>query len=563
MTRFRSQDLCILLRGKISMRLHLIRFAILAVLCAGSVQAQTFPLPDYFRGIFSRPGLETQAPGPEALRDFVSDGKLRLSLADTIRLTLANNTEVRINQLQYEGSRFAIDRAYQGFDPSFTASFTSRRSTTPTTDQLQGAATLSTLGQTTSLGFQQRFFTGTQYNINFNGSKNTSNSVFSNFNPSIGAGLDFNVSQPLLRSRGLLPQKAPLVIARRNHQQSRQTFLGQVQDSISQAVNRYWDVIEARDNLKVLRKSLELAEETYKLDKRKLELGALPPLDIYRSESQVANRRVQVIQAEYRLKQLEDELRRVIGADLDPFVRALDVELIEQAEPAGEMMTMDMQAAVDTALKQRPELEALRLQQANDRTSVDVAHNSLQPDLNLSAFYSSNGRGGNRLDTSVSPPTVISRGGFGDAFDQLSSWDFPSYGFTLSLRLPVKNRVAEADLGNALVAQRRSLYTQRQREQAIVLEARNAVHQLEQAKLSMAASKIALDVARKNLEAEQRKYELGAQTIFFVLDAQTQLSSAEQELLRAQIGYQRAVTAVDRATGSLLDRHKVQIKETK
>jgi len=544
------------------MHSRLLSIAAFLLFGAATAGAQTFPLPDYFRGIFSRPGLE-QAPGPESLRDFVSDGKLRLSLADTIRLTLANNTEVRINQLQYEGARYAIDRAYQGFDPTFTANFTSRRSTTPTTDQLAGATTLSTLGQTTSLGFQQRFFTGTQYNINFNGSKNTSNSVFSNFNPSIGAGLDFNVSQPLLRNRGILPQKAPLVIARRNYQQSRQTFLGQVQDSVSQAVNRYWDVIEARDNLKVLRKSLELAEETYKLDKRKLELGALPPLDIYRSESQVANRRVQVIQAEYRLKQLEDELRRVIGADLDPFVRALDVELVEQAEPAGELMTMDMQGAVDAALKQRPELEALRLQLANDETGVNVAHNSLQPDLSLNMFYSSNGRGGNQLDTSVTPPVVINRGGLGDAFDQLGSWNFPSYGFTLSLRLPVKNRVAEADLGNALIAQKRSLYTQRQREQAITLEARTAVLQLEQAKLSMAASKIALDVARKNLEAEQRKYELGAQTIFFVLDAQTQLSQAEQELLRAQVGYQRAITAVDRATGSLLDRHKIQIKENK
>lgn len=533
----------------------------LVILCAGAADAQTFPMPEYFRGIFVRQASAAQAPGPESLRDFVAEGKLRLTLADAIRLTLANNTEVRINQLQYDGSRFAVDRAYQGFDPVFTSSFNSRRSTTPTTDQLAGAATLSTLGQTTALGFTQRFFTGTQYAINFTGTRNTTNSIFSNFNPSLSAGLDFNLSQPLLRNRGILPQKAPLVIARRNYQQSRHTFLGQVQDSISQAVNRYWDVVEARDNLKVLRKSLELAEETYKLDKRKLELGALPPLDIYRSESQVANRRVQVIQAEYRLRQLEDELRRVIGADLDNYIRALDLELAEPAEPAGELMTMDIQAAVDMALKQRPELEALRLQLANDNTSLRVAHNGLQPDLNLSAFYSSSGRGGNAIDTSITPPAVLTRGGLGDALDQLGSFDFPSYGFTLSLRLPIKNRVAEADLGSALVAQRRGLYTQRQREQAITLEARSAVHQLEQAKLSMAASKIALDVARKNLEAEQRKYELGAQTIFFVLDAQTQLSAAEQELLRAQIGYQRAVTAVDRATGSLLDRHKVQIKE--
>lgn len=533
------------------------------LLAACFARAQTFPSPGYFRGIVVRPAIPAHSPGPESLRDFVSEGKLRLTLADTIRLTLANNTEVRINELQYQSAQFAIARAYQPFDPVFSSSFTTRRSTTPTTDQLAGAATLSTLSQTTNLAFTQRFFTGTQYSIGFSGTRNTTNSVFSNFNPSLGATLDFTVNQPLLRNRGLLPQRAPLVLARRNFQQSRNTFLAQVQDSIAQAVNRYWDVVEARDNLTVLRKSLALAEATYKRNKRELELGALPPLDIYRSESQVATRRVQVIQAEYRLKPLEDELRRVIGADLDPQVRALDVELVESAEPTGELMTMDLQQAVDLAIKARPELEALRLQLANDQTSIRVAHNALQPDVNLTGFYNSAGRGGNRIDTSVTPPVVTSRGGLGDAFDQLGSWDFPGYGFTLALRLPVKNRVAEADLGSAMISQKRSLYAQRQREQAISLEARNAVHQLEQAKLSMAASRIALDLARKNLEAEQRKYELGAQTIFFVLDAQQQLTQAERDLLSAQVGYQRATTAVHRATGSLLDRHKVQIRETK
>ena len=531
------------------------------LLAAGAAHAQTFPTPEYFRGIAKRPAV-AQAAAPEGLHEAVVNGKLRLSLADAIRLTLSNNTEVRINKLQLEDAGFDIGRAYQPFDPVFTANFNTRRSTTPTTDQLAGAPTLSTLGQTTTLGFAQSFFTGTRYSIGFTGTRSTTNSVFSNFNPSLGTILDFNVSQPLLRNRGIIPNKAPLIIARRNLQQSQHTFSGQVQESIQQAVNRYWDVVEARDNLGVLRKSLELAEETYKLDKRKLELGALPPLDIYRSESQVATRRVQVIQAEYRLKQLEDELRRVIGADLDLNIRALDIELVEPADPQGELVTMDLQQAVEQALGRRPELEALRLQLANDDTSIRVAHNGMQPDLNLNAFYSSSGRGGNRIDTSVTPPVILSTGGLGDAFDQLGSWDFPSYGFSLQLRLPIKNRVAAAELGSAMVSQKRNLYTLRQREQAVTLEARNAVHQLEQAKLSMAASRIALDLARKNLEAEQRKYELGATTIFFVLDAQTQLSQAEQDLLNSQISYQRAVTALGRATGTLLERHQVQISDT-
>ncbi len=62
-------------------------------------------------------------------------------------------------------------------------------------------------------------------------------------------------------------------------------------------------------------------------------------------------------------------------------------------------------------------------------------------------------------------------------------------------------------------------------------------------------------------EAEQRKYELGASQIFFVLDAQTQLAQAELSVVQAEIGYQQAVAGVEHATGTLLENHKVKIED--
>ena len=532
----------------------------LVILCAGvSLSAQTFPTPNYFRRVVLRPVPPAQIPGPEGLKDFVAGGKLRLTLDDAIQLTLKNNTDVRINQLNYENSQFAVKRAYAPFDPLFTGSFNANRSTSPSTTTLAGAAVSSSLSQQTQFNYVQAFQTGTQYSVGFSASKFATNSSFATFNPSISSAMNFSVTQPLLRNRGLFPNHAPIVIAQRSRKQSRATFEVQVNDSVQRAIDQYWGVVQARDNLIVLRKSLELAEATYAQNKRALELGALPPLDIYRSESQVATRRVSVIQAEYQLKQLEDDFRRTIGADLDPYFRVLDLDLVQPAEPSGELLVMDSQEALQRALEKRPELESLRQQLANDDTSVRLAHNSLQPDLNLSAFYSSSGIGGNQVNPT--PPPAVFHGGLGDALAQLSAFDFPGYGFTVRLNLPIRNRSAEADMGSAMISKRRDLYTLRQREQAITLEIRNAVHQLEQAKLSMAAAKIARDLGQKNLEAEQRKYELGVQTIFFVLDAQTQLASAEQGLLQAQVSYQRAVAAVERGTGTLLDRFRIHLAD--
>jgi HAE1 family hydrophobic/amphiphilic exporter-1 len=526
-----------------------------------SAAGQTFPTPSYMRQLVYPSPIPAQVKGPEELKDHVVEGKLLLTLADAIRLALLNNTNVRLNELPIETARLEVGRAYQAFDPLALSSFNANRATSPTYTQLQGAPTLSTLNQAASFDYNQTFQTGTNYDLNFSSGKLATNSIYATFNPYISSSATLTVTQPLLRNRGLFPNRAPIIIARRNLNMSRATFAAQVNDSLLQTIQQYSVVVQARESLVVLKKSVEQAQASYDRDKRSLELGAIPPFDIYRSESQVAARRVQVIQQEYGLKQAEDAFRRVIGADLDPYIRALDLDLTEPVEPRGQLLSLDIQQAYQQALERRPELEALRLQLDNDDTSIRLGHNQLLPNLSLSAFYSTTGLGGNMLDTTTTPPTVISTGGFPQSLTQLRSFDFPSYGFTVQLQLPIRNRSAQANLGEAMVSRRRDLYLQRQETQQLWEEVKDAVHQLEASELSIAAAKVSRDLAQKTLEAEQRKYELGASQIFFVLDAQTQLATAELSVVQAEIGYQQAVAGVEHATGTLLENHKVKIED--
>jgi outer membrane protein len=188
---------------------------------------------------------------------------------------------------------------------------------------------------------------------------------------------------------------------------------------------------------------------------------------------------------------------------------------------------------------------------------VKLANNSVKPDLNLSASYTSNGLGGTVFDNSGA---LVSTGGFSDSLSQLGGFKFPTYGMTLRLQMPLRNSAAQADLGAALVSKRRDLYQMRGLEQSIAVQVKNAVHDLELAELVMAAAKTSRELAEKNLSAEERKYQLGAQTIFFVLDAQNQLSQAELSLVQAQIAYQKALAALDHAEGTLLEKHQVSVK---
>lgn len=528
------------------------------LLAAASAYAQVFP------GVFHH-GVKApnQVPGPSRLNEFVSDGKLRLSLQDAITLALLNNTDIRVDRTQYDISHFAVQRAHAPFDPQFVSSFAPTRSTSPSVSSLNGASTLSTLSQVSNFGYSQQFLTGTTVGTSFATTRATTNSSFAFVNPSFVSGLTFSLSQPLWRNRGVFPNRAPIIIAQRGVRQSMAAFEGQVSDIMQRVIDQYWEVVQARETLNVLKKSLELAQTSYDRDKRALELGALPPLDIYRSESQVAQRKISVIQAEYSLKQVETTLRQTVGADLDDRIGALDLELTEKAE-AGGLSLIDLREALLEAFKNRPEIQAQNQQLAIDDISVKLAGNNIKPRMDLSAFYTSNGLGGVVFGADPSGnPVVISNGGFTSSLNQVGSFNFPTYGLNLQLTLPLHNSSAQADLGTALTSKRRTLYQMRGLEQSISTEVKNAVHDLEQAELVITAAQTSRDLSAQNLSAEERKYQLGAQTIFFVLDAQNQLSQAELSLLQVKIAYQRALTEVDHATGALIRKYNFSISDGK
>jgi len=498
---------------------------------------------------------------PEHLRTYLVDGKLRLGLRDAVVLTLENNSFVRIEETQIEFSKFNLLGAHSPFDPVVTGSYYSNNTASPPETTLGStgvALATKSITKTAQINYSQTFETGTNFQAGLNSSaysyNNPGTSTVGIFDPYINSTLNFQFTQPLLRNGWLFANQAPLVIARRNLQQSRANFAAQVNGSILQAVGQYWSVVEAQGNLDVAKRSLDAAEASYKRDKRALELGALPPLDIYRSESQVASRRVAVIQSEYALREAADALRMTIGADQDPYFQALDLELTEKPEPEGELLTIDTATALQKALLKRPELEATRQSLAIDETRIRLAHNHLLPELDFNALYASNGLGGTQL-------TIQGLKMSSSSLSQVGGFSYPTYQAQLSLTLPIRNRAAQSELGSALVSRRSDLYNDRATREQVMLDVKNAVNQLEQAKLSIAAGKESLDLARKNTAAEQRKYELGSGTIFLVLEAQTEQATAEQTLLQAEVGYQLAVAGVDHATGELLEPYHLQMDE--
>jgi outer membrane protein TolC len=327
-------------------------------------------------------------------------------------------------------------------------------------------------------------------------------------------------------------------------------------------------VVQARENLRVNESALDLADQALKRSQLELKLGAMSPLDIYNPQQQYATAEIGVSQARFFLQQQEDALRKQIAADLDPDIRKLPLVLTETVLPTADAPPVDAEMAVEKALSMRPELKSALQSLDVDDLQIRSAQNGLLPDLSLTGSYTAQGQGGTAYQrTNVftangnqSQITRIIPGTFNDSLSQMFGLGYPVYAFGLSLRLPIRNRAASADMADAVLQKRRDTLTLRTIEQQVRLDILQAASQVESSKAAVKLALVAQDFSRKYLDAEQKKYELGTSTIFFVLQAQQALVNAQSAVVQNSVQYRKNLLNLLRRTGELLDARDISVQ---
>jgi outer membrane protein TolC len=540
--------------------------AVILAIPVSFAQISPFPRPSYFREVYSRPATTVQLQDPLHLKDFVVNGRLELSLKHYLELVMANNTDVQIQLLSLETPRNAIMRALSTWDPMTSASFSDTRSSAPSVTALAGASTSISLSQPASFAYSQTLPSGTQYTVGFTASKNSTNSTFATLNPYISSGLSIGFSQPLIRNRGYYVNHINLMMARSRYRISDYTLRNQLLQMVNTAENAYWDLVQARENLRVAESARKLADDSLKLSQKELELGALSPLDIYNPEQQLATADLGVSQAKFALEQTENALRKQIGADLDPAIRKLPVELTEPVETTVASGMTEPEQEAQKAMQIRPDLKAAMQALDVDELGIGSARNELLPNLTVSASYQTQGIGGVFYPSST---TLIGGtaqslapipGGFGDSLTQLFGFGYPVYSFGLNLSLPIRSHAAAADMADALVQKKRDALTIRTTQQQIRLSILNAVSNVRSSQESVKLALVAKDFAAKYLDAENQKYQLGIDPMQFVLQAQNSLTQAESNVVQAQVGLRRNVLNLLTQTGELLDERGIVVQ---
>jgi outer membrane protein len=549
----------------------------------------------------------------------IHDNKLELTLQDAVELALENSMDIAVSRyypwmadtdlLTAEAGGFPngvpgaavrfsnANIPFINFDPVVTSqtSFDDRK--TPINNPfISGTGTTATAASLVTHTSQfnnnvvQGFSTGTNLTVAWNNTRSSSGSAFNFFNPDVSSALVVTVTQQLLNGFGRFANRRNILIANNNRKIADLAFSQQAITTVTSTITAYWELAYARENVNVQQQAVLVAQKLYDDNRKQLEIGTMAPLDVTRAESELATDRQNLIVAQTVKLQDEQILKNAISKDpLAP--NLINVEIIPIDKPTPPEMTeaATFEDSVKEAFQKRPELleEAINIRNAEiDAKATGIA---LRPTATLFAQYTSQGLAGNSripgtttvipgaqiVDSTgapvtnafepvtVTPSVGVNQQGFTTAQSQIFHNTFPDYIVGLSAQITLRNRQAQAANQWSILRLRQTEATMRQLQNTALLDVRNTYIALQQDRARVDAAKKARELQQQTFDAEQKKYQLGASTVYQVILTQRDLISAQATELRALSDLLEAKAAYERAVGRTLDVNRVTIADAK
>jgi outer membrane protein TolC len=476
-----------------------------------------------------------------------------LSLDDCIVGALENNLRVAVEVLNPQIAEVSVTRANEKYLPSLSFGLNNRETNTASYSWIDAADIVRSSYSEYTAYFNQLIPTGGIFNVSLNSYKNDTNRRFQTINPRYGSTLSFTFTQPLLKNFGVNINRREIIIAKNNQEISGNEFHQTLLDIIYRVEEAYWNLAYSIEYLKVQRQSLELARDLLEENKRKIEVGTLPPIEIYTAESEVANREADILQADRLVQNSQDRLKTILNL---PILEAGEpTEIIPLDRPIFEQKTISIDEALATALANRPDLKAMKIDLENQNINFRYAKNQLLPSLNLQASYWSPGISGTQilyLDNDPLTRVVIGElpGGATDALKDALKFRYNNWSVGLTLDIPFNSILTRAQYAEARLALEQAQLRLKNQEQQIFLEIKVAVRDVEINYERVEAYRAARELAAKKLEAEQEKFKVGKSTNFFILQYQRDVADARTAELRSMVDYITSLASLDRVLGT-------------
>ena len=457
------------------------------------------------------------------------------------------------------------------YDPIITATSQAERSIfNSATAYLYGIPFLQNNSTTANFAYNQAWHTGTSMNLTFNNTRATTN--FSSFNPEIDSSFRLTLTQHLLQGFGFLPNERFIRIARNDKKISNSAFRQQVRETVSQIQNIYWDLVAAYEDVKVKQRALEFAQRTYSDTQKQVQIGTLAPIEVVHAQSTVSTAQQDLIVSQTNLQLEQLLMKNAVTRNLgDPILATAEVIPTDtmRIDENEQMPTVDQ--LIKTAQDNSPEIEQAKIDLTNRDITNRSAKNALLPSLDAYAFYGASAlkgvpvspffpcTGGSPGVPPFCPPAST---GCDNALGSRGNSSAPDKGGGSQLSIPIRTRAAQANQVRSQLEYRQAEMRMQQLYNQINIQVRNAAFAVQQDKARVQAAQASRAYALQSLDAEQKKYALGASTSTLVLQNQSAFENAENGLVSALTAYEKHKVELDRVTSMSLEKNHIVLEDS-
>ena len=473
-----------------------------------------------------------------------------LTLDDAVQRALERNLDIAVQRIQPLVQDMQIAAADAAFLPFASSGLRFDQTTAPNRFVFDGGG-LGGQSIVTDLGVydagigQQMKWGGGRYDVSWDSSRWESTNIFSTFNPSFGANMTLQYTQPLLRGFRTDPRRTQLAVSRINRDISDIDIEETVVNTLANVSLSYWDLVYARAAVGVQRQALALAEQLVADNRARVEVGTMAPIDVVQAQSEAAARRQLLALAVETQRTAELVLKElIVGGTSDEL---WDAEINPTDQPRIEAAPIRLQEAIHAALDRRTDVSRARRQLDANEATVDNLRNSTLPALDLVGSYQLSGQGGprrvpagNSFEDIFGGAGGVLPGGYRDALQSIANADYPIWNVQLQMTWPLGRSADRAAYERARLELQQNRAQIRRIELRIASEVTNAALRIESIRERIEAATASRELAEEQLQAEESKFEVGLSTNFFVLQSQRDLATAQDAELRAILDYQRA-----------------------
>lgn len=462
-------------------------------------------------------------------------------------------------------------------DPTLTGQLQyESASTRQSTTLLTGTNTLQQNTATYDASYQQGFVTGTLLDVTFDNSRLTTNSERSNYSPEYTSNFRVQATQHLLYGCCKWLNERFIIQAKNDRRITDSAFRQQLIYTIGQVESIYWALVSAYEDEQAKARALQQSTQLASDNRKQLQIGTLAPLDVVNSDAAVSSDQQALITSRSNLEYQQLLMKQAIARNLnDPQLENAPVVPTDRVSlerlPEEDMPVEDL---VREAYTNNPQIEQATLAMQNNQITIRAEKNGLLPTVDAYAYYGGSGLTGQQnpsLNCATSFASgafascpagyVTDTGGYGTALGHTLNNTSPDYGVGVNINIPLRNRVAQADQVRSEMELRQTQMRLQQLYTQVRIQVVNGVYALTNDRAAVTSAQAARDYASQSLEAEQKKYRLGASTTANVLQQERNLATSEDTLISADAAYARDRDSLNQILATTLDRYGINITQ--